>query len=402
MKVTAIETVRVGARPNILWTQVHTDAGLTGLGETFYGSHAAEAHVHQTIAPYLIGKDPRNIEGHQSHLTGYVGFTGAGAETRGRSAIDIALWDLFGKSLGLPLVDLLGGRVRDSIRVYNTCAGYSYVQTRPTQGTDNFGLDAKQGPYEDLKGFLERADEVALSLLEMGINAMKIWPFDYAAEASQGQWLSTADLKRALEPFEKIRSAVGDRIDVMCELHGLWNRPQAVKIARALEPFEPMWIEDPVIMDHMDAIGEVARSTRAPIAVGETRGMAADFKYLFDLNALSLVIMDIAWCGGVSEARKIATTAQTYKVPVAFHDCTGPVALATATHLALHVQNCPIQEIVRAFYHGWYGDVTVGLPPVKAGRITVNESPGHGVSLHPELDTRDGVHRRTTTAKDLG
>ena len=401
MKVTAIETVRVDAFPNILWTQVRTDEGLTGLGETFYGSHAAEAHVHQTIAPYLIGKDPRNIERHQLHLTGYVGFTGASAESRGRSAIDIALWDLFGKSVGLPLVDLLGGRVRDSIRVYNTCAGYSYVQTRPTQGTDNFGLNAKKGQYEDLQGFLERADEVALSLLDMGIDAMKIWPFDYAAEASQGQWLSTADMKRALEPFERIRKAVGDRIDVMCELHGLWNRPQAVKIARALEPFEPMWVEDPVMMDHMDAIGEVARSTRAPIAVGETRGMAADYRDLFDLNALSLVIMDVAWCGGVSEARKIATTAQTYKVPVAFHDCTGPVALATSTHLALHVPNCPIQEMVRAFYYGWYGDVTVGLPPVAAGRITVNEAPGHGVSLHPDLDARGGVHRRTTTAKDL-
>jgi L-alanine-DL-glutamate epimerase-like enolase superfamily enzyme len=379
MKVTAIETVRLDAFPNILWTQVRTDEGVTGLGETFYGSHAAEAHVHQTIAPYLIGKDPRNIERHQLHLTGYVGFTGASAESRGRSAIDIALWDLLAKSVNLPLADLLGGRVRDSIRVYNTCAGYSYVQTRPTQGTDNFGLNAKKGQYEDLQGFLERADEVALSLLDMGIDAMKIWPFDYAAEASQGQWLSSADMKRALEPFEKIRRAVGDRIDVMCELHGLWNRPQAVKIARALEPFEPMWVEDPVMMDHMEA----------------------DFKYLLDLNALSLVIMDVAWCGGVSEARKIAATAQTYKVPVAFHDCTGPVALATSTHLALHVPNCPIQEMVRAFYYGWYGDMTMGLPPVKDGRISINETPGHGVSLHPDLDTRGGVHRRTTTAKDL-
>jgi len=401
MKVTAIETVRLDAFPNILWAQVHTDEGLIGLGETFYGSHAAEAHVHQTIAPYLIGKDPRNIERHQLHLTGYVGFTGASAETRGRSAIDIALWDLLAKSVNLPLCDLLGGRVRDDIRVYNTCAGYSYVQTRPTQGTDNFGLNAKKGQYEDLQGFLERADEVALSLLEMGIDAMKIWPFDYAAEASAGQYLSTADLKRALEPFEKIRKAVGDRMDVMCELHGLWNRPQAVRIARAMEPFDPMWVEDPVIMDHMDAIGEVARATRAPIAVGETRGMAADFKYLLDLKALSLVIMDMAWCGGVSEARKIATMAQTYKVPVAFHDCTGPVVLAASTHMALHVPNCHIQEMVRAFYYGWYGDVTTGLPPVAKGRITVNASPGHGVALHPDLARRADVHRRTTTVRDL-
>jgi len=401
MKITALETVRLDAFPNILWTQVHTDEGLTGLGETFYGSHAAEAHVHQMIAPHLIGQDPRNIARLQQHLTGYVGFIGSSAETRGRSAIDIALWDLKAKSVGLPLADLLGGRVRDDIRVYNTCAGYSYVQTRPTQGTDNFGLSAKTGQYEDLKGFLERADEVALSLLDMGIDAMKIWPFDYAAETTQGQFLSRADMKRALEPFAKIRKACGDRMDVMCELHGLWNRPEAVKIARAMEQFDPMWVEDPVIMDHLDAIGEVARSTRAPIAVGETRGMAADFRGLLDLNALSLVIMDMAWCGGVSEAHKIARLAETYKVPVAFHDCTGPVVLTTSTHLALHVPNCHIQEIVRAFYYGWYGDVVVGLPPIANGRITIDGTPGHGVSLHPDLDARFGAHRRTTTARDL-
>jgi L-alanine-DL-glutamate epimerase-like enolase superfamily enzyme len=401
MKVTAIETTRLDAFPNILWTRVHTDEGLTGLGETFYGSHSAEAHVHQMIAPYLIGKDPRNIERHQAHLTGYVGFSGASAETRGRSSVDIALWDLFGKSVNLPLCDLLGGRVRDDIRVYNTCAGYSYVQTRPTQGTDNFGLNAKKGQYEDLQGFLERADEVALSLLEMGIDAMKIWPFDYAAERCGGNYISSADLKQALGPFEKIRRAVGDRMDVMCELHSLWNRPQATRIARALEPYDPLWVEDPVVMDHMDAIGEVARATRSPIAVGETRGMAADYRYLLDLNALSMVIMDMAWCGGVSEARKIAAMAQTYKVPVAFHDCTGPVVLTASTHLALHVPNCHLQEIVRAFYYGWYADVVTGLPPIAGGRITVPDAPGIGIDLLPDLHLRADCHRRTTTAKDL-
>jgi L-alanine-DL-glutamate epimerase-like enolase superfamily enzyme len=275
------------------------------------------------------------------------------------------------------------------------------VQTRPTQGTDNFGLNAKKGQYEDLQGFLERADEVALSLLEMGIDAMKIWPFDYAAERCGGNYISSADLKQALGPFEKIRRAVGDRMDVMCELHSLWNRPQATRIARALEPYDPLWVEDPVVMDHMDAIGEVARATRSPIAVGETRGMAADYRYLLDLNALSMVIMDMAWCGGVSEARKIAAIAQTYKVPVAFHDCTGPVVLTASTHLALHVPNCHLQEIVRAFYYGWYADVVTGLPPIAGGRITVPDAPGIGIDLLPDLHLRADCHRRTTTAKDL-
>lgn len=401
MKVTGLETIRSAEHPNLLWVEVLTDGGLTGLGETFYGPAAAEGHIHGTIAPYLIGKDPLNIEAHQAHLTGYIGFAGASAEMRGRSAVDIALWDIAGQARGLPLCDLLGGRVREKIKVYNTCAGFSYVQDKATQGTSNFGLSSRKGQYEDLDAFLHRADELAHSLLEMGIDAMKIWPLDYAAEATQGYWIGAADLKRGLEPFEKIRKAVGDRMDVAYELHSLWSRPQAIKIARSLEPYGPMWVEDPVFMDHMQSIGEVARSTRSPIAVGETRGGRADFRYLLELQALSMVIMDVAWCGGVSEAKKIATMAETYQTPVAFHDCTGPVALTVSTHLALNVRNCWVQEIVRAFYYGWYESYVGPLPPLVKGEITVPPGPGLGVKLQPDVRRRAGVTVRRTTCDDV-
>jgi galactonate dehydratase len=392
MKVTAVETVRVEEFPNLLWVQLHTDQGLVGLGETFYGPGAAEAHIHGIIAPYLLGKDPRLIDRHQAHLTGYVGFVGASAEMRGRSAVDIALWDLWGQASGQPVHQLLGGAVRDDIRVYNTCAGYQYVRNRPTQGTANFGIGTTEGPYEDLDAFLNRADDLAHSLLEMGIDAMKIWPFDYAAEASSGQYISAADLDKALTPFRLIREAVGDRMDVMAELHSLWNRPQAVRIAGALEEYSPLWVEDPVFMDHLSSLEEVARSTTAPIAVGETRGGRADFRGLIEMDCLSLVIMDVAWCGGISEARKVAAMAETWHVPVAFHDCTGPVVLAASTHLALNTRNCFIQEMVRAFYYGWYGELVTGLPPVKAGRITVPEGPGLGLALQPGVLKRKDCH----------
>ena len=401
MKVTAIETIRVDEFPNILWVQVHTDEGLIGLGETFYGPAAAEAHIHQLIAPKLIGRDPRNVEAHQANLIGYIGFVGSSAEMRGRAAIDIALWDILGQSAGLPLCDLLGGRVRDKIRVYNTCAGYSYVQTRPTQGTENFGLTATKGDYEDLDAFIHRADELAHSLLEMDITAMKIWPFDYAAEASSGQWIGAQDLKRGLEPFEKIRKAVGDKMEIAAELHSMWSRPMAVKIARALEPLAPMWVEDPVFMDHLASIGEVARSTRSPIAVGETRGSRADFRQLLELEALSMVIMDLSWCGGLSEARKVGNMAESYHVPVAFHDCTGPVVLTVSTHLALHTRNCWVQEVVRAFYYGWYHRFVTELPPIVKGEITVPPGPGVGTALQPDVLKRKDVRVRRSTAADI-
>ncbi len=401
MKVSAIETVRCEEFPNLLWVQVHTDEGLTGLGETFYGPASAEAHIHQMIAPKLIGQDPRNIERLQSELIGYVGFVGSSAEMRGASAIDIALWDIFGQSVGLPLCDLLGGRVRDRIKVYNTCAGYSYVQTKVTQGTDNFGLDAVTGDYEDLDAFLNRADELAQSLLEMDITAMKIWPFDYAAEATQGQWIGADDLKRGLEPFEKIRDAVGDRMEIAAELHSLWSRPMAVKIANALEDIAPVWVEDPVFMDHLGSIGDVAAATSCPIAVGETRGGRADFRQLLELEALSMVIMDLSWCGGISEARKVGQMAETYHVPVAFHDCTGPVVLTASTHLALNARNCWLQEMVRAFYYGWYGRFVTELPAIDKGEITVPAGPGLGTALQPDVVGRADVTVKRTTSADV-
>ncbi|HRD75786.1 MAG TPA: mandelate racemase/muconate lactonizing enzyme family protein [Hyphomicrobiaceae bacterium] len=401
MKVTAIETIRSEEFPNILWVEVMTNEGIVGLGETFYGPDAAEGHIHGIIAPYLLGKDPRNIEAHQAFLTGYVGFVGSSAEMRGRSAIDIALWDILGQSVKLPLCDLLGGRVREKIRVYNTCAGYSYVQTKVTQGTANFGLDARKGQYEDLDAFLNRAGELAESLLEMGISAMKIWPFDYAAERSSGYDITAEELKSGLAPFEKIRKAVGDKMEIAAELHSLWSRPTAVKIARALEPIRCMWVEDPVFMDHLHSIGEVARATRSPIAVGETRGGRADFRGLLELEALSMVILDLSWCGGISEARKVATMAETYHVPVAFHDCTGPVVLAVSTHLALNSRNCWTQEMVRAFYYGWYHRFVTELPPVERGMITVPKGPGLGLALQPGVKTGKGMRIRRSDAKGM-
>jgi galactonate dehydratase len=176
---------------------LHTDQGLVGLGETFMGAAAVEAYLHEWAASKLLGKDPLAIEARNKELTGYLGWRGSGAETRGNSAIDIALWDIFGKAAGMPLYTALGGKSRDAIRIYNTCAGYQYVRGTANQSSSNWGLGNKAGPYEDLDGFLNHAGELAQSLLSEGITGMKIWPFDKAAEASDGQYISAGDLRLA-------------------------------------------------------------------------------------------------------------------------------------------------------------------------------------------------------------
>jgi L-alanine-DL-glutamate epimerase-like enolase superfamily enzyme len=375
---------------------VHTDEGLVGLGETFYGPEAAEGHIHGIVAPYLMGLDPRPIDRHHPSLIGYVGFNGSSAEQRGRSAVDIALWDLWGKACGQPVHQLLGGAVRDDIRVYNTCAGYRYVRSKPVQGTENFGLGDATGPYEDLEAFLHHADELAESLLAMGIDGMKIWPFDFAAEASRGAYLSAADLNKALEPFERIRKAVGDRVDVMCELHALWNLPAAKGIVHALEPYAPLWVEDPVFMDQLESLQELQAGTHLTIATGETLGGRAQYKDLLQRHGAGMAILDVAWCGGISEARKIGAMAEAWHRSVAFHDCTGPVVLAASTHLALNARNCFIQEIVRAFYYDWYGQLVTALPPLRDGRIAAPPGPGLGLELDARRFAAKDVRRRVS------
>jgi galactonate dehydratase len=398
MKVTAIETVRLGEFPNLLWVQVHTDDGLVGLGETFFGAQAVEAYVHESIAPYLLGKDPLAIDRHSRELVGYVGFRGTGVETRGNSAVDVALWDLLGQATGRPLYQLLGGLTRERVRAYNTCAGYRYIRARPVQRVDNWGLPTAhaEGPYEDLDAFLNRADELAHSLLEQGITGMKIWPFDEYAQRSDGAYISNADLKTALEPFRKIRRAVGDRMDIHVELHALWNLPAAIRIAEALEEFRPYWYEDPIRPDGLTALAEFARRTRVPLTSSELLASRWGFRDLLERVPLGVVMFDIGWVGGLSEARKVATMAESYYLPVAPHDCVGPVTFAASVHLSCSATNALVQEIVRAYYASWYRELVTELPPLEQGYLRPLTGPGLGLRLLPDLGARaDATVRRS-------
>jgi galactonate dehydratase len=400
MKIRAIETIRIEERPNLVWIEVHTDEGITGLGETFYLSRTVEEYIHEYVAPRVIGRDPLQIDLLSADLVGYLGFRSSGVEVRGNSAFDIALWDIFGKAAGQPVAQLLGGFSRQSIRTYNTCAGTDYIKDAKGQTTGNYGLDAKQA-YDDLNGFLHRADELAEELLAEGITAMKIWPFDHAAEKTRGQDISAADLKAALEPFEKIRKTVGDRMDIMVEFHSMWQLLPAIKIARALAPFATYWHEDPIRMDSLSDLKRYEAASPAPICASETLGSRWAFRDLLETGAAGIVMLDISWCGGLSEARKIAAMAEAWRLPVAPHDCTGPVVLAASTHLSLNAPNALVQESVRAFYRTWYRDLVTALPEVKDGMITVPPGPGLGLELNPELGRVYTVHRRVSDKADI-
>ncbi|MFZ9485479.1 MAG: mandelate racemase/muconate lactonizing enzyme family protein [Alphaproteobacteria bacterium] len=395
MRITALETIRLASRANLLWVRVHTDEGLVGLGETFRGAAAVEAFLHASVAPMLVGRDPLAIDAIAKLLTEpYLGFRSSGVEMRAASAVDIALWDLAGKAAGMPVWQLLGGLTRESIRTYNTCAGYAY---NASGGRREIGAgDAPAGPYDDQVAFERDAGELAQGLLAEGITAMKIWPFDRFAVRSGGNFISSADIARGMEPFERIRRAVGDRMDVMVEFHSMWDLPSALAIARPLRDIRPYWSEDPVKMLDAAALQAYAERSGLPVCASETIAGRAHYLELLRRDCVDYVMPDISWCGGLGEAKKIATLAEAFQRPIAPHDCTGPVVFMASTHLALNAPNAVFQESVRAYYTTWYRDLVTELPRVEDGHVHAPRGTGLCTELLPDIARRpDAIVRRS-------
>ena len=404
MKITKIETVRTREFFNVIWVRIHTDSGVIGLGETFYGAGAVEAHIHETLAIRLLGQNPLHIEAlHKEMLNLPMAQSSTGAEYRAASAIDIALWDIFGKVCNQPVHQMLGGLCHSKIRVYNTCAGYNYVRSKNIKPVSNWQINPGQaeGPYEDLDGFMNRADDLALDLLEQGITAMKIWPFDPPAIENKGLFITAGQMKKSLEPFEKIRKAVGDKMEIMVEFHSLWNLPAAKEIARAIEPYAPRWYEDPIRMNSPQALAEYARSTPVWVCASETLGSRYPYKDMLERDAMHVVMVELCWSGGLTEGRKIAALAETWHRPFAPHDCIGPVGFAAAVHCSFSQPNTLIQESVRAFYKGWYNELVTAVPRIENGYVYPMEGPGLGVELRDEVFARDDLTIRVSTPDSL-
>lgn len=398
MKITAVETIQLPHLNNILWLRLHTDEGIIGLGETFRGANAVAAYIHSDVAPQLVGMNPLEIDRiSKLLLEPYVGFRSSGVEIRAASAIDIALWDIFGKVANQPVHQMLGGLSRPSIRTYNTCAGYTYNKTGSRRYIGDRD-DGAEGPYEDQIAFHRDAGALAESLLSQGISAMKIWPFDPYALANGGNFIHASDLDKALLPFRQIRDAVGDKMEVMVELHSMWDLTSALTIARGLRQFNPFWAEDPIKMTNPASLATYAQRAGIPVTASETMATRAQFLDVLRAEAVDYVMLDISWCGGLSEAKKIATMAETFQRPIAPHDCTGPVVFAASIHLSLNATNAVYQESVRAYYTSWYRDLVTVMPRIENGVIYPFEGAGLGLELSDYTLNHPDVIRRQSGA----
>jgi galactonate dehydratase len=379
MRIVALETLHPVIQPNVTIIVLRSEDGDIGLGETFFTPSAVDAYLHEVVAPALFALDCVTPERAAKHLTPYVGYQGGGVETRALGAVDIALWDLLGQRAQLPVVALLGGPAQSSVPVYNTCAGTRYVANSSRQEPRNWGLENRTS-LEDLDGFLNRPGALARELESEGIRGMKVWPFDLGAERTGGVDIDADDLARGVAVVEAIRTSC-PTMNVLIELHALWSVRAAEKICGAVAPYQPYWVEDPIRPDAVDALATLARNVDVRIATGETVVGRRGFLPLLERGAAGVVTPDVQWTGGLTEARKIAALADTFAVPVAPHDCTGPVTFAACVHLVASQPNGLIQETVRAFLRTWYRELVEGLPDIRDGRIGPTTEPGLGLRV---------------------
>jgi len=222
--------------------------------------------------------------------------------------------------------------------------------------------------------------KLARDLRRFGIRAMKIWPFDRVARETGGQFITAAQMRQGIEPLRLIREEFGDSMEVAMEFHGYWSLPCAIQIVQALESYAPMWLEEMLPQDNLAAYAELARSTRLPLCLSERLMTRWGFRELIENRAARIVMPDISWCGGISGAKKIATMAETYYLPVAPHNCGGPVLHMASAHLAANLPNLHNLETVRRHYLEEYrGIVTHPLAVVDgAVPLTAGSGPGRG------------------------
>lgn len=373
MKITKVEAVRFNPKkriadvaPNWMWVRLTTDQGITGVGETYPG-HEAHLGALKEIAPQLIGKDPTRIDRLWQDIFYRIGYQPwGGADFRILTAINIAQWDILGKASGMPVYKLLGGRAQEKLMVYNTMNGWP------------------------LNGMREHThpEQLAEFLLKRGIRGIKIYPYDRgpvnALARHGGTFISQSELKQSLDPIQRIRKAVGDDMEIGLDLSSRWNLPCSLQIAHSLEPYGIMWIEDPMLPDNLAAYASLNRETSIPICLSERLATRFRFREMFEQRAVDVVMFDVTWCGGLSEAKKIADMADTYKIPSAPHTGGGPVLWISSLHCATTLTNFYILESVYHLYNDVYPYFVKDVPVPIDGYATPPDKPGLGVELREE------------------
>ncbi len=349
--------------------RVTTDNGIEGIGECYgipVSGDIACAMVEDTFHRYVAGADPHHVE------TLFRRVYSAGFTQRPDismmgvfSGIEIAVWDILGKAHEQPVYNLIGGRFHDRLRTY------TYLYPR------NLGRDGwTDEPAGDVYHDGDAAAERALDYLDMGFTAIKQDPTGpYAIQG--GRELSLHELARSEYSIRRIREAVGDRADILVGTHGQMTTSSAIRLARRLEPYDPLWFEEPCPPDQVEAIGRVAAATRIPVATGERLTTRVEFHQALRAG-VSILQPDVGRSGGIWETRKIAQLAELFNAQVAPHIYCGPVAHAAAAHVGFASPNFLILETIQT---GFHDDILRKPLAWEAGYLEAPTDPGLGIEL---------------------
>ncbi|MCU4751430.1 mandelate racemase/muconate lactonizing enzyme family protein [Halobacteria archaeon AArc-curdl1] len=378
VKITDVETCVV--KGNFEWNlvRVHTDAGVTGIGESYRGGKVTD--IMEYMKRFLIGENPLDVERLFRRMvqetSGHGGTTGKSVTAA--SGIEIALWDVAGKLLDVPVYQLLGGKYRDEVRIYADChAGDALVVD------DGYHEQGSREAYSP-EAYAAEAERVK----NMGFTALKfdldIDSYDNVPDPYNGR-ISNEALEHKRQVVEAVREAIGYEIDLAFDIHWDYSLDSAKRVARALEPYDLMWLEDVIPPENLDAQREVARSTSTPLAAGENRFRVHEFKELLYDFGVDIITPDPTTCGGLAESKAIANRAEENYIVFSPHNVCGPIGTMACVHLGACIANFGVLE-----YHAldvdWWDDLVVrDAPLIQDGYIEVPEKPGLGVELDEEV-----------------
>ncbi|MFO7698785.1 MAG: galactonate dehydratase [Anaerolineae bacterium] len=358
LKITGVETLLID---RYLFVQVHTDAGITGLGESgAWGFLEASAAAVDTFKRYLIGQDPLRIEHHWNYMYRWTHFRGA-AIMGALSAIDLALWDITGKHLGVPCYQLLGGKVRDKARVYYHVFGETKEEL--IQGC----VDAKKRGFTAVGHLTPFLDE----------------PRDVPYFETHAQ-----KMHAAIDTVGRYREALGDDVDLCIEIHRRMAPAEAIVLARGIEQFHPLFYEDPILPDNLDAMALIAERIHIPIATGERLHTIQEFEMLLERGAVQYVRPDVCLAGGLSHSKKIAALAEAHNVGVVPHNPLSPVSTAACIQLAACIPNFALQEYPLGEDEPPKSEIVKSTVALENGFLIIPDSPGLGIELAPDAAER--------------
>lgn len=364
MKITDLRVFQTqGVHSNWAFVKLYTDSGLTGVGEaSLERFDEVVVKALESFRDFLVGKDPFQIEYIWNALYKGTFWHGQLIILCALSAVEQALWDIKGKALGVPVYELLGGKLRDRVRAYANAWAFQHVVTE---------LTAEDTP--------ESIAQNAQKMVDRGFTAMKWDPF-----RKGGQVIPKSEEEFAVACVKTVREAVGPSIDLLIECHGRFNMFSAIRMAQKLEPFDPFFYEEPIPPDNIDAMAEVQRAITLPIATGERLYTRWEFRSLLEKQAARIIQPDVCHVGGILELKKIAAMAETYYISVQPHNSNGPISTLASLHLDASIPNCIFQEFFFPYLE-LYNEMLTEPIKCQNGYLEIPTSPGLGSDINEEF-----------------